>query len=727
MKQINKAQTKSSGVTLLEVVLAMAVFAFGFLALMEMQGSIARSSADANTRTVAANIAEEIVETAKGFTQVPAADNGRMDYNEIVTYDSAQTVGRGGIDYTVDLEVTDYFYIPTVGTGTFKEAGEITEGDKALLPGGAIPVFSDMKVLALEITWNPVNQQGAVDSGILQIKEIIPSTPSLIGALIAAEDDDAGSPTVDYTPGENPDIVAIKLGNNGKFKESTSPQPDVIRDTNETWFDIVTYSQGLEDGKKAIFLRREEFVAVTCDCELLQSVSDSGDGLQPTLWNGYSYNEGEIVAKDYGQRVNGSPESLYCDICCRDHHEGASNLEEHIYNTGAGGGDHPHFARDNQGVIDSTPVAYGEDYVEACRLIRKDGFMRVTKDALQQELFGFPEEYLTFDDNVLEYSEYIIAATEDYYEDGQQGFAPPEQMAPPYIITASEPGIATHLPTVYFSNNQQLRARALYTDYLTEEARLNVEHCFDNAGEPTPDDEGCHVPNVSSPLEIYPFFDLQMTWLARWERDQVFVDVSNESLSKVNPSRGLADLIDMTEQGQTKVTITSHSGNLGLTATGPIDPDSYMPSLNKQLLYIDSNLDNTPALTEGLVVSGLLTSTVRGLDASTMQISGEQALCGQTDVEYSCLVRPVDPAFPEVLPPTAKITVSGYSKKSTALWICGGDGLTESSRVLNEGLLPNKNPIGGTISTTFTVQVPQAVDDPLRNFDIEVSLDEFCN
>jgi hypothetical protein len=38
----------------------------------------------------------------------------------------------------------------------------------------------------------------------------------------------AYAPTVDYNPGANPDIISIRLGQN-KFKESTTPLPDVIR------------------------------------------------------------------------------------------------------------------------------------------------------------------------------------------------------------------------------------------------------------------------------------------------------------------------------------------------------------------------------------------------------------------------------------------------------------------------------------------------------------------
>jgi prepilin-type N-terminal cleavage/methylation domain-containing protein len=86
--------SQNGGFTLLEVVLAIAVFAFGMLALVELQTGLARSSSDANTRTVAANVAE-VVESARGFAQIAAdPDNLRMDYDEISTYSAVATVER---------------------------------------------------------------------------------------------------------------------------------------------------------------------------------------------------------------------------------------------------------------------------------------------------------------------------------------------------------------------------------------------------------------------------------------------------------------------------------------------------------------------------------------------------------------------------------------------------------------------------------------------------------
>ena len=54
-----------------------------------------------------------------------------------------------------------------------------------------------------------------------------PKTPFTVASLGAAASS-TYTPPVDYNPGQNPDIVSIKVGEN-KFKESTTPLPDVIR------------------------------------------------------------------------------------------------------------------------------------------------------------------------------------------------------------------------------------------------------------------------------------------------------------------------------------------------------------------------------------------------------------------------------------------------------------------------------------------------------------------
>ena len=98
-----------TGATLLDVLLAMVIFVVGMLALAHLQGNLSRSSGDANTRTVAANIAEETMEDKRAF-EVVDTTAGKKAYEDIVP--ETKTVSRGGIDYTVNFDVQDYYFSP---------------------------------------------------------------------------------------------------------------------------------------------------------------------------------------------------------------------------------------------------------------------------------------------------------------------------------------------------------------------------------------------------------------------------------------------------------------------------------------------------------------------------------------------------------------------------------------------------------------------------------------
>jgi type IV pilus assembly protein PilV len=58
------------GVTLLEVLLAIVIFVIGMLALAHLQTNLTRSSTDANTRTVAASVGEDLLESLRAFRRV---------------------------------------------------------------------------------------------------------------------------------------------------------------------------------------------------------------------------------------------------------------------------------------------------------------------------------------------------------------------------------------------------------------------------------------------------------------------------------------------------------------------------------------------------------------------------------------------------------------------------------------------------------------------------------
>ncbi len=98
-----------SGVSLIDVLVAMAVVALGVLAFLLLQGNMARAGLDAELRTVASGIAEETLESQRRFTRLDTDPDGAwFAYEDIADVQSTRTVG--GIDFTVRQTVVDYYW-----------------------------------------------------------------------------------------------------------------------------------------------------------------------------------------------------------------------------------------------------------------------------------------------------------------------------------------------------------------------------------------------------------------------------------------------------------------------------------------------------------------------------------------------------------------------------------------------------------------------------------------
>ena len=669
----------SRGYTLIEVLIGMIIFALGMMALASLQGNLARNSGDSNARTVGNNIAEEAIEAVRSFGRVPPADPpGSADaFADIVS--DTRSIERGGMDYTITSVVTDYFY--DLDSGTF---GTENTGSAS---------FADMKQVELTVSWNTGQEfqidetnvtEGRLGSGSVTLTDIISSITSPSGGKTSLVNTNSNgyAPPVDYNPGENPDIVSIQLGEN-KFKESTTPLPDVIRadELVETRFDVVTYSQ---DDEGATFLRREEFRAVSCECNLRIPDSDSEGGLRPTVWNGYEYSDAEFVSKPYGESAN-NQQSDFCSLCCRDHHDGGTGEEDDAGDPGrsrfdafrsgaryypgdsALAGDHKHYNRDRQGNF-TLADSDGDVYLEACRMVRKDGFFRIAQDLRQEGLNSFPANYLDEDGEVSEYSGYVTAAVSEYeYDMGvgtQYESSPPSlvsvadaDMPSPVTFPASSQETATTLPTAGGDIEQQLRSRGIYIDYMSDELRDKI-NCLDDGG----DGDSCNAPNVTTAMEIIPFYEVQLTWLSRWNEspDNNPVDVTNEAITNNNGhSRGKAKL--ESGFGYSKVSSKVHKGNLGLTGTDPID-DLYTSDEKNYYLYALAYDASSPPPLSGVVISGSIISSVNGVKASDTEITATGAQCDRTNTGFECAL--------ELGAINPRLTISGYVKGQRILLGC---------------------------------------------------------
>ncbi|NND45461.1 MAG: prepilin-type N-terminal cleavage/methylation domain-containing protein [Xanthomonadales bacterium] len=702
---MNMNHTRQSGFNLLEVLIAIAIFAIGMMALASLQGNLTRSAADANTRTVAVNLAETLIETRRGFARVTDPTNTLPAYDDIA--DETITVTRGGITYTINSVVTPYWYNLAGDNFTTTEPG-----------GSPIP---DYKLMTVTVNWaapdfrSVEGTEVAIGTGSITVADTISSLTSAASSrVLTQEKQDVAAPPVDYNPGARPDIVSLSLGDN-KFKESLLPEPDVIRRNElvETRFDVITYSQ---TDAGALFLRREEFAVVSCECTLKAPSGDpETSGRRPTIWAGDEYAEGHFVDKPYGVEAN-NQQSAFCGICCRDHHDGGSSTDDHsdtavnqydpfkptteYWTTGTFDGDHKHYNRVRNGNNPPTlelADAVNDTYVEACKLVRKDGFFKVAQDFRQEDRHVFPEDFLDDQSEVDTYSDYVTEAA-DAYEDA----AYPNYEAGPPCIGGPSPCVAepdygnpypddlgnnkfptwTELPLAG-EDTQQLRSRGLYIDYLSSDLR-SVLDCLRSGG----DEDSCQTGDVvldrtlsTNILEIIPFYDVQLTFLNRWTETPTNtpVDTTNEGLEDDNAhSRGVASKEAL---GGSDVEASGHRGNLGLTDTAMINPqfssDVMQDTIEVQAEDGSGGGGGTPNPGTDPVVAGNVSETVNGLQATDIEVIGlNGAVCDRTVGGYECSV-----------PPAAsnpRLKVYGYGKNNTDRYACStGSVLVKNSQVVN--------------------------------------------
>ena len=702
IRQIRTSPLSAAGITLLEVVVAVAVFAFGMLALAQLQTNLTRSSADSNARTVAVNVAEEVIERARAWRQKTSdPDNPSSLTDVIFAFDDlvagtpmTASVGRGALEFDINADITDYAYAPG-------EAGSFCDLSEAGCEGAV--AFKSMQVTVSWDTAEFVDSAGKgvgdLNSGSVQVTDIISSIPSLsTGKVITADEGATQGPPTSFDPGSAPDAIALDL-DGSKFKESSTPLPDVVRsgELTETWFDVITYNQG-DDG--ATITRREEFITVSCECTLLSPSGDGDDGLPPTIWTGLEYSNESLVGKWSGESAS-NQQSLYCNVCCRDHHDGGgSTTADKMYDYTATpvDADHPHYDRDRRGnlvLVDRD----GDDYIEACRLIRKDGFFRVAQDFNLKGYYAFPDYYLD-GSGANTYADYVVDAITDYHTMSLGSLPSPADLSVDFPADTSLD--ATTLPTIIDADSQQLRSRGVYTDYVSQQVADIIDCMLDyTPPEDPPSGEDCDAPGVTTWLEVYPFFDTQLSFLAYWTENSGAnpVAVTSQPIETGNTQdRGRAYLT--TDTGAL-VTVSSNAnvGNIGLTVTDPVYPDQDLDKLSYNL-FVEANGSGPASPPSGFIISGDIVSSVGGVQATDAQISGSTGVvCSRTQTGFTC--------FQDESATAARITVSGYYKNAgTDLWACAdSDELTDPAYVYAG---PNKSAswaLPGTDLSGITINI----------------------
>ncbi len=387
-------------------------------------------------------------------------------------------------------------------------------------------------------------------------------------------------------------------------------------------------------------------------------------GYRPTLWAGDEYTEAELVDKAYGVSAN-NIQSPRCEACCRDHHDGGTGSNDPAGDVGAilydpfrastdywdsgdtFGGDHKHYKKDRFGNL-SEAENVGDVYVEACRMVRKDGFMRAGQDFRREGLNVFQFDFLDDQADITAYSNYTTGAVESYVASAVDGYeSAPPTLTPPLRDLDTNPETPlnsdeltygyTYLPTYLNADFQQLRSRGIYIDYLSEDLR-SVITCIDGGGSAETCKSGdveLDQISVTDSLELIPFYDVQLTYLNRWNEIQPNdpVDTTNEALASDNThSRGVASKEGPV--GSSRVIADGNRGVTGITDTDPIDNSTEVTEAEIKVII---NNDNPPP-PGGTLVTVTITSGVNGVQASGVEIEASGATCDRTVEGFICLV-----------------------------------------------------------------------------------------
>lgn len=587
---------RGSGFSLIEILIAVVVLATGLLALTALQGRLAQASADAKVRSRMASVLTGRMDELRAAQYAsippvmpPAPANGHATSNTTVACTGGNWVctaqSEGGVS---DLVVTHaYERFMSVG-GVFVSSGEQPPN----------PATAEFKRITLTATWSDATgaaKRMSVSSvaSPLSIGDNRFRGPPLNGTA-------GGNATVRQDNPAGPGVIPIAIGG-GDATAASNPRPEVMgKNNNEsivgTRFDVLTY-EGLSG--PARIQRRVETAAVSCTCEYGAGGTNLGEIYRtaqwPAQWTGERYEvivptgnpaaPGQALASGPASGVTQSP---LCTECCRDHHDAAENAEKFDpVRTGT----YEHYNASLSPVGTST----GSKYIEACRLIRVDGFWRTASDMYAKHfglinttaVAGVPAKSGAPDPTaVTTYQEYVKG-----YLSAYNGTAPTIADAADGGQVSGSININSPPPV----DERYLHARGLYVDYLHPKARERILKARLPANCTSGDSTECMLP-------FLPFTTINGTELSFWQSrmtgtttvDNTILTVATGSAliyDPLQPTRGRTNAKSAAPHGATADAAAKITRSNAGVAIGPaVDPsDQSATGVDQQNFTVRSN------------------------------------------------------------------------------------------------------------------------------------------
>lgn len=599
------------GFSLIEVMIAVVVLSFGLLALAALQASLFRAGAETKARANATAIAQQVVENAKtfAFLSPPTGYTGNTYLGLVTAKLDNQTVG--GVAYSVCRQVRRYRHDET--TKKFEALNGVDGAactDTAAVGATLDPGTPEFKEVRVSVAWTG-------DAGQAKTVELTDSVAAISPAdaiqVVKTPIATSRGPEVWIEPPnkDNPQVVPIAIGTDTEQKAaaSSNPKPEQFVDdvSSATLFSVQTFT-GDSSGSEVLLNRKIDVAAVSCVCSEGGSVSTTTNpAYQPTVWNGKQLAYMEPATAPVGKKIGNPVVSnsnkaiqTLCTTCCRDHHDAASQaLKVDPYRTLVGGA-HAHYGYKKQGPnyqigsgLFPTADTAGE-YVEACRLVRVNGLMRVAVDAIQNNLMvtplnsSIPPNGFQQIDFIDRYSKFVSDYTNSAVQNIPTGYPSPTSTLPgPTTAQLSSYSDIVSPGTITLSTTGETRKTVsfgLYIDYLNADTLFayNCARTSNNTG-------SCEGYGKRNPLEFIPFYAVNVANLGNnnslgatepvaWtSSNSGVIDVSNVVFANgsgaVTKDGGIATATSSSSNTIIAANQTINISNSGLSGTAAIDPD----------------------------------------------------------------------------------------------------------------------------------------------------------
>lgn len=552
--QIQSIRSRShAGFSLIEVMIAVLVLAVGLLALVGLQANLVRGAADAKARSRIASLVSSKMDEARagGYFAIDAANvvtlscaanndvcqaqNDAAVANLVLTQGAVRTTG-----------VNDAEYKTVTVSAAWSDAAGVAR---------SLAMATAVSPLSLDSSNTLLNQQLSGDS--------------------------SKSPVVRTDNPATAGVVPIALGN-GSSSAASNPTPELVGGKNNqdivaTKFNVLTY---IPAGASTVIQKRIETELVKCSCQYGAGGANLPEIYRtaqwPAIWTGERYDvfQPATAANAPGQALRSGPkagavQSPLCLECCRDHHDTTATGVAKFDPERSGSVSKYDLAGDD--TLAAVTNTTSGTYVNACRVVRVDGFWRAASDLYSRQLglletetvagvkakTGLPTTAATsaYTSFVKTYLGQYDGTTATAPTNAQSTFDGTAGINDPVLVPIAAPSTTDY---------RYLHVRGLYVDYLEEAARAKLVQVLADTGtrgacpSTVVDKADCVLPYL-------PFTSANLTEIATWTaNDRTVLGVNSGNLLALDPSQPSGGRTIGKRVGTSSNTVTARTSNSGV-------------------------------------------------------------------------------------------------------------------------------------------------------------------